>query len=178
MTNDITVSSASRTARSAIWSLVLGILGLVFLLGCIGPLFAIPAVVCGHVAHGRIRRSNGLLTGDGLALGGLITGYIGIAVSVFLVPLMVAIAIPNFVRARQQAQQNMCVNQLRQIDAAKQQWMLEQNQSQTAVPLEGDLLIYLGDGLFPQCPAGGSYSINAVEEPPTCTVVGHQIGSR
>ena len=63
------------TSVLAIWSLVLGILGLALL----GPITGIPAVICGHMARSRIRKSNGELTGSGMALAGLITGYIGIA---------------------------------------------------------------------------------------------------
>src|SRR5690348_1441616 len=93
-----------KNSGLAIWSLVLGILGLVLLFGCIGILFAIPAVICGHMAYGRIKRSGGTLGGDGMAMAGLITGYITIGLGVFLIPLMAAIAIPNFVRARDTAQ--------------------------------------------------------------------------
>ena len=80
----------------AIWSLMLGILSLT----CFWLLTAIPAVICGHMAYSRIRRSAGVLSGEGLAIGGLITGYIAIALSIFVLPLLAAIAIPNFVKAR------------------------------------------------------------------------------
>jgi hypothetical protein len=84
----------------AVWSLVLGILSLTL---CF--LFAgIPAVICGHLASGRIKRSGGLVGGEGLALAGLITGYISIGFSLLVVPLMLAIAIPNFIKARIAAQ--------------------------------------------------------------------------
>jgi len=66
-----------------------------------------------------------------------------------------------------------CINNLRQIDAAKQQWALENEKSAAAVPTAQDLLPYLQDNLFPVCPAGGVYSINAVGVPPACSVPGH-----
>ena len=69
--------------------------------------------------------------------------------------------------------QNACINNLRQIDAAKQQWALEKNKTDDVVPGVQDLLPYLKDGLFPVCPDGGSYSINAVGERPTCSLPGH-----
>jgi hypothetical protein len=72
-------------------------------------------------------------------------------------------------------QQNACINNLRQIDAAKQQWALEKNQTIAAVPVAEDLLPYLKDGVFPSCPAGGLYSINAVGEVPTCSIAGHAL---
>ena len=73
------------------------------------------------------------------------------------------------------AMQNACINNLRQIDAAKQQWALENNRTASAVPTAQDLAPYLPDGLFPVCPAGGVYTINAVGLPPTCSVPGHTL---
>ena len=68
---------------------------------------------------------------------------------------------------------NTFINNLRQIDAAKQQWALENNKTASAVPTAQDLLPYLGDGLFPVCPSGGVYTINAVGVPPACSIPGH-----
>lgn len=70
-------------------------------------------------------------------------------------------------------QRNACINNLRLIDGAKQQWALEKNQPGDAVPTARDLLPYLKDGVFPACPAGGTYYINSVEALPTCSVAGH-----
>ena len=47
-----------------------------------------------------------------------------IMIVVAIIGLLAAIAIPNFVRARNTAQKNTCINNLRQIDGAKQQWAL------------------------------------------------------
>jgi len=69
--------------------------------------------------------------------------------------------------------QNACINNLRQIDAAKQQWALEKNKTDEAVPAAQDLLPYLKGGVFPSCPDGGYYSINAVGMLPTCSLPGH-----
>jgi len=70
---------------------------------------------------------------------------------------------------------NSCINNLRQIDGAKQQWALEKNKTLDAVPTERDLLPYLKDGVFPICPEGGTYSIKSVDALPTCTVSGHAL---
>ena len=59
-----------------------------------------------------------------------------IMIVVAIIGLLAAIAIPNFVRARTTSQQNACINNLRQIDGAKQQWALEMKQSSTATPGE------------------------------------------
>jgi general secretion pathway protein G len=167
-----------KTARLAVTSLVLGILGLVLVIACIGPLFAIPGVVCGHMAQSRIKRSGGMLTGGGLALGGLITGYVSIALAVFLIPMMAAIAIPNFVRARDIAMRNACMNNLRQIETAKQQWALENKKENDsgATPTSIDLDKYLQNGFSElKCLKGGTYSINPVSEDPTCSIPGHSL---
>ena len=71
------------------------------------------------------------------------------------------------------AERNACINNLRQIDAAKNEWALENNKTDGAVPTGEDLLPYFKDGIFPVCPSGGTYTINAVGEPPTCSVPGH-----
>lgn len=82
----------SRTEPLSIVSLVLGILS--NLLCGFGFFAAIPAIICGHIARGRIQ-ANSSVKGGGLALAGLITGYLGIAVSAL--PIIAAIAIPNIV---------------------------------------------------------------------------------
>jgi chromosome segregation ATPase len=81
-------------------------------------------------------------------------------------------------QAEQQQQQaaanaNACINNLRQLDGAKQQWALDKGKTATDVPTAQDLLPYLKDGTFPVCPDGGTYSINAVGEFPTCSIAGH-----
>lgn len=70
---------------------------------------------------------------------------------------------------------NTCINNLRQIDGAKQQWALEKNKALDDVPTVKDLLPYLKDGVFPTCPDGGVYSINMVDAAPTCTIQGHAL---
>ena len=62
-----------------------------------------------------------------------------------------AIAIPNFIKARETAQRNACINNLRQIDAAKQQWALENGKKDGDVPTRSDLAPYLRGG-FPELP--------------------------
>jgi len=72
-------------------------------------------------------------------------------------------------------ERNACINNLREINAAKQQWALETNQPATAIPTAQDLLPYFKDGVFPACPSGGTYMINAVGYLPSCSVPGHEL---
>jgi competence protein ComGC len=93
---------------------------------------------------------------------------------VVAVPAMLsAIAIPNFVKARSTAQLNSCINNLRMIDAAKQQWVLEKNKTAADVPTKEDIQPYLYK--WPVCPQGGTYTIGPVSEPPTCSIPGHKL---
>jgi uncharacterized protein (DUF3084 family) len=75
----------------------------------------------------------------------------------------------------QTAQANACINNLRMIDGAKQQWALENKKTADAVPAVQDLIPYLKDQAFPACPTGGAYTINAVSLVPTCSIPGHVI---
>src|SRR5258706_2024499 len=104
-----------------------------------------------------------------------------IMIVVAIIGLLAAIAIPNFVRARTTAQQNACINNLRQIDGAKQQWALETRQNGTATPQTTDIDPYLGRSgstVNILCPAGGatatfgsSYTIGSVTNAPVCKIV-------
>lgn len=99
-----------------------------------------------------------------------------IMIVVAIIGLLAAIAIPNFVKARQTAQTNACINNLRIIDAAKQQWALEKGKKSDDTPTEEDLQPYIGrNGKFPKCPQGGTYTIGSVGESPTCSIPGHQL---
>ena len=69
--------------------------------------------------------------------------------------------------------QKTCLGNLRQIDDAKQEWAAENSEPDSAVPAVADLVPYLKGGIFPVCPSGGKYSINAVDEVPTCSFPGH-----
>jgi prepilin-type N-terminal cleavage/methylation domain-containing protein len=102
-----------------------------------------------------------------------------IMIVVAIIGLLAAIAIPNFVRARQTSQTNACINNLRQIDGAKQQWALETKQLSSATPGEADISPYLGRNSTAAdftaanviCPVSGTYVINAVDTAPTCGAV-------
>jgi len=91
------------------------------------------------------------------------------------VGMLSAIAIPNFVKARTTAQKNACINNLRQIDAAKQQWALENKKPDSVTPTRSALRPYLNSHQFPVCPAGGDYTIGSLSEKPRCSQAGHEL---
>jgi prepilin-type N-terminal cleavage/methylation domain-containing protein len=104
---------------------------------------------------------------------------IEIMIVVAIIGLLAAIAIPNFVHARTMAQQNACINNLRQIDAAKAQFALDNKVSPTAVPTDVQIQPYMGrgqNGALPFCPNDvtssfdASYSVNNLQVAPTCNI--------
>jgi prepilin-type N-terminal cleavage/methylation domain-containing protein len=103
-----------------------------------------------------------------------------IMIVVAIIGLLAAIAIPNFARARTTSQTNACINNLRQIDGAKQSWALENTQNLTAVPVATQIQPYMGRGSgggLPFCPAdssftfGNSYQLNSLQQVPTCQIL-------
>ena len=106
-----------------------------------------------------------------------------IMIIVTIIGLLAAISVPNMLQARTTSQTNSCINNLRQIDAAIQQWALEKNQAAGALVGFDDIKVYLGrstgvtDGtLF--CPSDPgktfttSYQPTTVDAKPTCLIAG------
>ena len=96
-----------------------------------------------------------------------------IMIVVTLVGLLAVIAIPNFMKARDRSQTNVCISNLRQINDVKQQWALETHKSATAVPVPDDVAPYMRGNKLPSCPASGTYLLLAVNLPPACDKSGH-----
>ena len=158
-----------KTSSLAICSLIFGILSII--MPCLAIFTVIPGIICGHMGLSRINRSGGALDGRGLAVAGLVTSYVGILWG----GLILAIAIPNFIKARDTAMHYACVNNLRMIQAAKNEWALEKGKDGGAIPTEADLTPYLAGGKFPTTPAGATYTIGAVTNEATCTLNGQVI---
>ena len=98
-----------------------------------------------------------------------------IMIVVAIIGLLAAIAIPNFVKARTTAQKNSCINNLRQIDGAKEQWALETRQVEGADAVAGQAAVneYIKGNATPLCPSNGTYGYTTVGADPTCTVADH-----
>jgi prepilin-type N-terminal cleavage/methylation domain-containing protein len=97
-----------------------------------------------------------------------------IMIVVAIIGLLAAIAIPNFVKARATSQQNACINNLRQIDAAANQYALEAKLTTgSAIASLSTLTNYIklnSAGSIPGCPANGQYSVTLVGVNPTCSL--------
>ena len=97
-----------------------------------------------------------------------------IMIVVAIIGLLAAIAIPNFVRARTTSQQNACINNLRQLDGAVQQYALE-NRLASGANVGGlsTLKPYIkldSTGNIPACPAKGTYTVSTVTNAPACSL--------
>jgi predicted RNase H-like nuclease (RuvC/YqgF family) len=79
---------------------------------------------------------------------------------------------PNLA-TREDQQAFECINNLREIDGAKQMWALENRRSADALPTAADIAPYLKT--MPLCAAGGAYTINPVNVPPTCSISRHAL---
>src|SRR3954471_20371380 len=103
--------ASAQTSGKAIASLVCGVLFFV-------PMAFIAAIVFGHLALSEIRKGAGRLKGEGMAVAGLVLGYIWIAgIPIFLI--IAAIAIPNVLRARMAANESAAAASLRIIETAE-----------------------------------------------------------
>ena len=99
-----------------------------------------------------------------------------IMIVVAIIGLLAAIAIPNFIRARATSQANACINNLRQIDAAINQWALEYGKSTGAavanVTVVSAYIKLNSAGSVPGCPAQGTYATTTLGATPqvNCTL--------
>jgi prepilin-type N-terminal cleavage/methylation domain-containing protein len=97
-----------------------------------------------------------------------------IMIVVAIIGLLAAIAIPNFVKARATSQANACINNMRQIDAAANEFALEKGKTTgNAINFPTDLTPYIrlnSANAIPGCPAGGTYTDAAVGNIPTCSL--------
>lgn len=106
--------------------------------------------------------------------------YVVIAGVIF--SLFTIFAIPNFVRDPWTSPFNACINNLRQIDSAKNRWALEHNIVSNDIITINDIRPYIesernncfikldAKGNLPKCPSGGVYRIGKVSEVPTCSL--------
>ena len=102
-------SGEPETSGKAIASLICGIL-------CFFLPASIVAIVMGHLSLSEIKKSAGRLKGQGMAMAGLVLGYLGISIIPILI--IAAIAIPNLLRSRIAANEASAVGSLRTVNIA------------------------------------------------------------
>jgi type II secretory pathway pseudopilin PulG len=98
---------------------------------------------------------------------------------VAIIGLLASIAIPSYVKARDDTQRNACINNLRQIDGASQTWALENKKTSGDPYTLSAVMPYIKlttAGNIPACPGGGTYAPGAaVSNAPTCTISNHAL---
>jgi len=100
---------------------------------------------------------------------------IEIMIVVLIIGILLAIAVPNFVNARDTSRSKSCIANLKQMDAAKEQYAMDQKKSTNdPVTWPGDLVpTYIKTEC--KCPGGGTYTVNAIGTAPTCSVGGTHV---
>jgi type IV pilus assembly protein PilA len=107
----LTPGAPAETSGKAIVSLICGLLFFI-------PLAFVAAIVFGHLGLSEIRKSAGRLQGEGMAIAGLILGYMWI-VGIPIVMIIAAIAIPNLLRARISANEASAIGGVRTLITAE-----------------------------------------------------------
>ena len=97
-----------------------------------------------------------------------------IMIVVLIIGILMAIAVPNFVKARDSSRKNSCIANLKQVDSAKEQWAMDNKKDAGAAVAFSDLV---GSTLYiksqPSCASGGTYTVNAVGTNPACDKANH-----
>jgi hypothetical protein len=116
---------------------------------------------------------------------GLLEKLIVVILIMVVAALFVESAIPPFLDRNRISPANVCINNLRQIDVAKNQWGIEHNAKTNDVVTVSAIKPYLerlvdprgkpyikldAKGDLPKCPSGGTYTIGEIGEPPTCSL--------
>jgi hypothetical protein len=102
----------ARTDGGAIASLILGIASIAL---CLSVFAGIPAIILGHISYSKIKKSMGRLKGEGMALAGLILGYISLP----MVLIFAAVLIPNLLRAKMSANEAAAASTVRTINTSQ-----------------------------------------------------------
>ena len=114
-------NTAKPKTGLSVTSLVLGILSI----ACFFIFTGIPAVITGHIARGRAKREPGIYGGAGMALAGLIMGYLSVVTTLLAISIGAALVLPALAKmkaAQSYSQQSPCVNNLKQINLAARIW--------------------------------------------------------
>lgn len=97
-----------------------------------------------------------------------------IMIVVLIIGILMAIAVPNFVKARESSRKQTCISNLKQIDQAKEQWAMDNRKNAGDAAAFTDIVganAYLKSQ--PECPSGGTYTVAAIGTNPTCNIAGH-----
>lgn len=98
---------------------------------------------------------------------------IEIMIVILIIAILLAIAIPNFLKGRERSRGATCRANLRMVVTAKEQWAMDNRKSGSDVPTAEDLVtsyIKGASGVMPECPSNGTYSLGNVNTWPVCSI--------
>lgn len=88
---------------------------------------------------------------------------------VLVLTILLAIAIPQVMRARENARTKGCIANLWEIQGAQQRWAFENRKTDEDVPTQSDLVpVYVKH--WPECPEGGEYTLQSTDKTPLCSI--------
>jgi len=105
---------------------------------------------------------------------------IEIMIVVLIIAILLAIAIPNFLRARETSRAKSCQANMRQIETAKEQWAMDNKKAATDTPTAADLVDEYMRGTadtLPVCPSSGTYTVGDMTTRPVCSIGANGSGS-
>jgi prepilin-type N-terminal cleavage/methylation domain-containing protein len=97
-----------------------------------------------------------------------------ILIVMLILGMLLSIAAPRFMRARQGAHARACQHNLKQILGAKERWAMDNNRNGEDLPVVADLVPDYLKEPEASCPAGGTYTIGSLDELPLCSLGGIQ----
>ena len=105
---------------------------------------------------------------------------IEIMIVVLIIGILLAIAIPNFLRARETSRAKSCTGNMRQMETAKEQWAMDTKAAATATPVAADLVDEYMKGTpdtLPTCPSNGTYTLGNMSTRPVCSIAANGTGT-
>lgn len=95
-----------------------------------------------------------------------------VMIVVLVISILTSIAVPSFLRPRETSRRNGCIDNLKQIDSAKEQWAMDNRAASGAVVNMSDIAgVYMKTPVTgPVCGGGGSYTLNPVGTDPVCSL--------
>lgn len=103
---------------------------------------------------------------------------IEIMIVVLIIGILLAIAVPSFVKTRETSRSKSCIENLYKIQGAKEMWAMDHNKPATDTPTDTPDLTPDYLKVMPQCPSGGTYAVGTVNTSPTCSTGGTHIIAR
>ena len=101
-----------------------------------------------------------------------------IMIVVLIIGILLAIAVPNFIRARETSRSKACISNLKQVDSAKEQYAMDNKLTTNDTSVATDTLngstnltgptAYIKNAVV--CPSGGTYTVGNIGVNPTCNI--------